>query len=97
MNISDLKRDLIKKITETKNSVLLLQIDALLNEKNETESKKNVHSVNEPALKYESVRVFSAEEQRKINIALKQVENGEFISDEEAQIEIEKWFEEQEK
>jgi hypothetical protein len=97
MNISDLKRDLIKKISETEDSVLLLQINALLNEKNENESEKNMSSVHEPALKYESVRIFSAEEQRKINIALKQVENGEFISDEEAQIEIEKWFEEQEK
>lgn len=97
MNISDLKRDLIKKISETEDSVLLLQINALLNEKNENESEKNMSSVHEPGLKYESVRIFSAEEQRKINIALKQVENGEFISDEEAQIEIEKWFEEQEK
>lgn len=97
MNISDLKRDLIKKISETEDSVLLLQINALLNEKNENESEKNMSSVHEPALKYESVRIFSAEEQRKINIALKQVENGEFISDDEAQIEIEKWFEEQEK
>ncbi|SFF40822.1 hypothetical protein [Flavobacterium xueshanense] len=97
MNISDLKRDLIKKISETEDSVLLLQINALLNEKNENESEKNMSSVHEPGLKYESVRIFSAEEQRKINIALKQVENDEFISDEEAQIEIEKWFEEQEK
>ena len=97
MNISDLKRDLIKKISETEDSVLLLQINTLLNEKNENESEKNMSSVHEPELKYESVRIFSAEEQRKINIALKQVENGEFISDEEAQIEIEKWFEEQEK
>lgn len=97
MNISDLKRDLIKKISETEDSVLLLQINTLLNEKNENESEKNMSSVHEPVLKYESVRIFSAEEQRKINIALKQVENGEFISDEEAQIEIEKWFEEQEK
>ena len=96
MNISDLKRDLIKKISETEDSVLLLQINSLLNEKNENESEKNMSSVHEPALKYERVRIFSAEEKRKINIALKQVENGEFISNEEAQIEIEKWFEEQE-
>lgn len=93
MNISDLKRDLIKKITDTENSVLLLQIDALLNEKNEAELENNAYSVNEPALKYESVRVFSAEEQRKINIAIKQYENGECISDEEAQKEIQKWLE----
>ena len=97
MNISDLKRDLIKKISETEDSVLLLQINTLLNEKNENESEKNMSSVHEPALKYESVRIFSAEEQRKINIALKQVENGEFISNEEAQIGIEKCFEKQEK
>lgn len=93
MTIFDLKLDLIKKITGTNDPNLLLKINALLNEKNDTELEKSASSVNEPALKYESVRVFSAEEQRKINIAIKQYENGECISDEEAQIEIQKWLE----
>lgn len=88
MSTSDLKLDLIKKIIDTDNIDLLLKINDLL------ESEEN-SSVNEPALKYENIRVFTAEEQRKIDIALKQVENGEYITDEEAQIEIEKWFEEE--
>lgn len=96
MSTSDLKLDLIKKIIETDDINLLLKINAIMNGKSYNELEENLSSVNEPALKYESVRVFTAEEQRKINIALKQVENGEYITDEEAQIEIEKWFEEQE-
>jgi len=67
-----------------------------LNDKNYSETEENPTLVNESVMKYESVRVFSDEEQRRINIALKQVENGDYISDEDAQIEIEKWFEEQE-
>ena len=39
------------------------------------------------------IRVFSAEEQRKINLAIQQYENGECISDEEAQKEIQQWLE----
>ena len=58
--------------------------------------------VNEPSSTYqkttsENIRVFNEWEQKRIDIALKQVENGEYITDEEAQIEIEKWFNEQEK
>ncbi|MES2543686.1 MAG: hypothetical protein V4548_02290 [Bacteroidota bacterium] len=96
MSTSDLKLDLIKKIIDSNDIDLLLKIKTLLSPKNYTEVEENVSSANEPALKYENVRVFTAEEQRKIDIALKQVENGEYITDEEAQIEIEKWFEEQE-
>ena len=49
-----------------------------------------------PYKKTEKVRVFNEWEQARIDKALKQYENGECISDEEAQKEIEKWFEEQE-
>ena len=97
MKAANLKLELIKKIIDIGDINLLLKIDALLNDKNQTELPGNISEANEPALKYENVRVFSAEEQQKINRALKQVENGEVISDEEAQIELEKWFEEQEK
>jgi len=96
MSTDDLKLELIAKIINTNNSVLLLKIGALLNDKNYSETEENPTLVNESVMKYESVRVFSDEEQRRINIALKQVENGDYISDEDAQIEIEKWFEEQE-
>lgn len=90
MNIGDLKLEIIAKIIATDDVALLNKIKEII------DSYQSNLSVNEPTTIYEKNRVFSAEEQRKINIALKQVENGEYISDEEAQIEIEKWFEEQE-
>ncbi|TDD98629.1 hypothetical protein [Flavobacterium cellulosilyticum] len=96
MSTDDLKLELIAKIISINDRVLLLKISALLNDKNYTDLDENPTLINESAMKYESVRIFSTEEQRKINIALQQVENGDYISDEEAQIEIEKWFEQQE-
>jgi len=85
MSTDELKLDLIAKIIETNDVDFLLKINTLL--------KENTSLVNEPALKYESVRVFSAEEQRKLNLALEQYKNGECISDEEAQKEIQEWLE----
>jgi hypothetical protein len=90
MNTAELKLEIIDKIIATDDIALLYKIQEIIN------SYESKSLVNEPGVTYEKIRVFSAEEQRKINIALKQVENGEYISDEEAQIEIEKWFEEQE-
>jgi len=86
---------LIKKIIDTDNDNvdLLSKIKVLLNEKNYPELEGNTSSVNEPVIKYESIRVFSTEEQRKINLALEQYQNGECISDEEAQKEIQEWLE----
>jgi lipase chaperone LimK len=93
MEINELKLELIAKIIDTNDFKFLLKISTLLEVQNYTQLKKNISSVHEPALKYESVRVFSAEEQRKINLALEQYKNGECISDEEAQKEIQEWLE----
>ena len=93
MKINELKLELIAKIIDTNDFKFLLKIITLLEVQNYTQLKKDISSVNEPALKYESVRVFSAEEQRKINLALEQYKNGECISDEEAQKEIQEWLE----
>lgn len=90
MNIAELKLEIIAKIIATDDAALLNKILEIIND------YESNSFVNEPTTTYEKIRVFSAEEQRKINIALKQVENGEYISDEEAQIEIERWFKEQE-
>lgn len=95
MTNSELKLDLIQKIINTNDFDLLIKIKDLLDN-----SFNKVSFVNEPSVVYEKtekVRVFNEWEQARIDKALKQIENGEFISDEEAQIEIEKWFEEQEK
>ena len=93
MKINELKLELIAKIIDTNDFKFLLKIITLLEVQNYTQLKKDISSVNEPALKYESVRVFSAEEQRKINLALEQYKNGECISDKEAQKEIQEWLE----
>ena len=47
-------------------------------------------------LSKKDVYVFSQQQRIRIEKALKQVENGECISDEEAEKQIQKWFEEQE-
>lgn len=101
MTTSDLKLYLIKKIIETTDIDLLLKIKSLL-EENYALSEESSSVVNEPTIEYKSpktknVRIFSEAEQKKINIALEQYEKGEWISNEEAQIELEKWFKEQEK
>jgi len=93
MNIAELKLELITKIIDTNDVELLLKISTLLEAKNYTQLKKETTSLHEPALKYESVRVFSSEEERKINLAFEQYKNGECISDEEAQKEIQEWLE----
>ncbi|WP_291101694.1 MULTISPECIES: hypothetical protein [unclassified Flavobacterium] len=96
MSTSELKLDLIAQIIATNDSVLLDRIREIIN------SYESNLLVNEPTSTYEKVDsekvyVFNEWQQKRIDIALKQIENGEYISDEEAQIEIEKWFEEQEK
>jgi len=92
MSTSDLKLKLIAQIIATNDNLLLDKIEETIN--------SNL-LVNEPTSSYEKessgkIYVFNEWQQKRIDIALKQVENGEYISDEEAQIEIEKWFEEQE-
>lgn len=94
MNIAELKLDLIAKIIPTNDTELLLRINALLIENKNNETQNEVLILNEPATStYERIRIFSAEEQRKINLAVQQYENGECISDEEAQKEIQEWLE----
>ena len=43
----------------------------------------------------EKVLVFDEWQQKRIDIALKQVENGEYLSEEEDQKEMQKWFKEE--
>ncbi|OXA77712.1 hypothetical protein SAMN05444397_102462 [Flavobacterium aquidurense] len=94
MTTSEIKLYLIKKIIETTDIDLLLKIKSLLEENNYVLSDENPTEVNEPALKYEkNIRIFSPAEQRKIDQALREYENGECISDEEAQKEIQAWLE----
>lgn len=87
MNTADLKLKLIAKIIAIDDCILLDRIEEILS------SFESDLLVNEPTSTYERIRVFSQEEQRKINLAVQQYENGECISDEEAQKEIQEWLE----
>ena len=81
MNTSELKLDLIKAISETNDIGFLNEVKKLLN------YKRNENSV----------RVFNDVEQARIDKSMIDYKNGNVTSDEEAQTEIEKWFDEQEK
>ena len=102
MNLSDLKIAIIQKIILIDDLNLLMKISDLLESYISDKSDSQLLSVNESVSSYEKINsekiyVFNEWQQKRIDIALQQVENGEYISDEEAQIEIQKWFEEQEK
>lgn len=91
MNIPELKLELIRKIININDLEILIKIEEIL--KN-VSIKTNI--VNEPSTVYkktEEVRVFNEWQQARIDKATKQYENGECISDEEAQKEITAWLE----
>lgn len=87
MNIAELKLEIIAQIIATDDVNLLNRIQEIIND------YESNSFVNEPAMIYEKTRVFSEKEQQKINLAILQYENGECISDEEAQKEIQEWLE----
>jgi hypothetical protein len=88
MDIAKLKLEITEKIVNSNDITLLQEIEQLLIEK-----ENDSIILNEPTTTYEKVRVFTAEEERKINLAIQQYENGECISDEEAEKEIQAWLE----
>jgi len=87
MNLAELKLEIIAKIIAIDDVALLNKIKEIIND------YESNSAVNEPVTTYDRTRVFSEEEQRKINLAVQQYENGECISDEEAQKEIQEWLE----
>ena len=102
MTLAELKIENKKKIILIDDLNLLMKISDLLESYISDKSDSQLLSVNESVSSYEKINsekiyVFNEWQQKRIDIALQQVENGEYISDEEAQIEIQKWFEEQEK
>lgn len=91
MTIAELKLELISKIIATNDFSILNEIKEILQNKEET-----ILAVKEPSITYtkdEKVYVFNEWQEERINRALKQYENGECISDEEAQKEIQAWLE----
>ena len=87
MNLAELKLEIIAKIIAIDDVALLKKIQEIIND------YESNSIVNEPVTTYDRIRFFSEEEQRKINLAVQQYENGECISDEEAQKEIQEWLE----
>jgi hypothetical protein len=92
MNIATLKLEIIAKIIATDDVELLNKIQEII-----VQNHSN-SMVNEPTSTYqkttsENIRVFNESEQKRIDKALEQYKNGECISDEEADKEIQKWLE----
>jgi hypothetical protein len=80
MSVAEIKSNIINEISSTEDLLKLEQITEILGIKM---SKQEVY-------------IFSPERRIRIEKALQQIENGECISDEEAEKQIQKWFDEQE-
>ena len=90
MKSSALKIEIIQKVIETDNIEILMDIYEMINSNNYSSQLNEPLEVYE---KIEKVRFFNEWEQDKINKAVLQYENGECISDKEAQKEIQAWLE----
>ena len=95
MNIAELKLEIIAQIIATDDVALLNKILEIIND-------YETHLlVNEPTAIYEKGTseknyVLNEWQQKRIDIALKQVENGEYITEEEDQKEMQIWFKKEE-
>jgi hypothetical protein len=92
---SELKLDLIQKIINSNNIDLLMKIEELL-----IISTVKSFEVNEPTATYkktEKVLILNESQHARIDIALKEVENGDYLTEEEDKMEMEKWFKEEER
>lgn len=95
MNIAELKLEIIAQIIETDDVALLNRIQKIIND------YESNSLVNEPTVVYEKATseknyVLNEWQHKRIDIALKQVQNGEYISEEEDQKEMQIWFKEEE-
>lgn len=89
MNLAELKLKIVQKIIETDDLNLLLKIESFLNDSTSNEIKESASIYK----KTEDVYAFNDWQEEKVKKALQQFDNGEFISDEEAQTEIQSWIE----
>jgi hypothetical protein len=92
MEISKIKIALIDKIIAIDDIKFLNKIQETI------DGYESFSGLNEPIatyekVKHENIRVFNEWEQKRIDRALEQYKNGECISDEEADKEIQKWLE----
>lgn len=94
MDIEGLKLEIIQRIIDSNDEVLLLKIKEILMFPTDS------FELNEPQALYETSSekfVLNDWQKARIKKAKQQIENGEFLTFEEDQIEMEKWFQEQEK
>ena len=94
MENAALKIELIQKIIQTNDLNILMDISELLHFEN------TILQVKEPVEVYEKkekVYVLNDWQKARIKKAKQQIENGEYLTEEEADIEMQKWFEEEEK
>jgi len=94
MDIDNLKIEIIQRIIDSNDTFLLLKIKEIL------VLPTDSIELNEPQTVYETSStkfVLNDWQKARIKKAKQQIENGEFLTEEEAAIEIQKWFEEEEK
>lgn len=94
MELATLKLELIQKIIATNDVDLLLKIKIIL------ENPEISLELSEPSIAYkvdEKVYVLSEDQLSIIKKSQEQFKNGQFLTEEEAEKDIEKWFEEAEK
>jgi hypothetical protein len=94
MDIDNLKIEIIQRIIDSNDTFLLLKIKEIL------VLPTDSIELNEPQTVYETSSnkfVLNDWQKARIKKAKQQIENGEFLTEEEAEIEIQKWFEEEEK
>lgn len=94
MNLAELKLELIAKIIATDDLILLNRIKEIM------DSYEPNATVNDPTSTYEKetsekIYVFNEWQQKRIDIALKQVENGDYLTEEEDEKEMQRWFKEE--
>jgi hypothetical protein len=93
MNLAALKLVIIQKIITCDDLGLLTKMEQFLVNTIKFEAKEQDSTYE----KSERVLVLNEWQEERINRALPQYENGEFLTAEEDKIDMKKWFEEQEK
>jgi hypothetical protein len=92
--MENFKLELIEKIIQIDDSKLLLKI------KNLIENSNNDLILKEPEVTYDKkdkLYYFSEEQISVINKSIEEYKNGEFLTDEEAEIDLKEWFAKQER
>ena len=94
MNLAELKLEIIAKIIATDDVILLNRIEEIIDSYEQNAVVDEPNSIYEKETS-EKIYVFNEWQQKRIDIALKQVENGEYLTEEEDEKEMQRWFKEE--